>query len=89
MKTLLPLRTLCATAVFSGMLLFSSPTVSAGDSCHAPRYYYKTVTVYESVREPYRYSYTKHTPCGKRYTAWATGWKTVRVPVHKRVRVHY
>ncbi|MCR9201348.1 MAG: hypothetical protein NXI04_22115 [Planctomycetaceae bacterium] len=89
MRTFFNIRSLWAAAVLAGMLVIAAPTVSAGDSCHAPCYYYKTITVYKTVKKPYRYSYTKYSQCGQRYTAWATGWKTVKVPVYKRVRVSH
>ena len=89
MRNLLNLRTLVATAALAGAAMIGTSTASAGDYCHAPQYYYKTVTVYETVRKPYEYSVVKYDHCGDAYLVTLTGWKTVQVPVTKRVLVRY
>ena len=89
MRHLLNLRNLVASAAMTGVILMGSSTVSAGDYCHAPRYYYKTVTVYETVQKPYEYSVVKYDHCGDPYLVTRTAWKTVQVPVTVRVKVQY
>ena len=89
MRHLFNLRTLVASVALTGMILMGSPVASAGDYCHAPRYYYKTVTVYESVRTPYEYTVIKYDHCGDPYAVTRIGWKTVQVPVTVRVKVQY
>ncbi len=89
MKKFFNLRNLAAMAVLAGGILMGSSTASAGDSCHAPQYYYKTVTVYEAVRRPYEYTVVKYDHCGDPYEVTRTGWKTVQVPVAVRVKVQY
>jgi len=75
--------------VLAGATMIGSSSVSAGDSCHAPKYYYKTVTFYETVRKPYEYSVVKYDHCGDAFLVTLTGWKTVQVPIPKRVLVQY
>lgn len=89
MRNLLNLRNLVASAVLAGGIMMGSSTAFAGDYCHAPRYYYKTVTAYESVRKPYEYTVVKYDHCGDPYEVTRTGWKTVQVPVAVRVKVQY
>lgn len=89
MRNILNLRSLVASAALTAMILMGSSTASAGDSCHAPRYYYKNVTVYESVRKPYEYKVVKYDHCGDPYVVTRTAWKTVQVPVTVRVKVQY
>ena len=89
MRHLLNLRNLVASVAVTGMILMGSSMASAGDYCHAPRYYYKNVTVYESVRQPYEYSVVKYDHCGDPYVVTRTAWKTVQVPVTVRVKVQY
>ena len=89
MRNLLNLRTLVAAVALTGVILMGSTTASAGDYCHAPRYYYKTVTVYESVRRPYEYTAINYDHCGDPYAVTRTAWKTVQVPVAVRVKVQY
>lgn len=89
MRSLMNLRTLLASAALSGMILTGSPPVSAGEYCHAPEYYYKTVTVYELVRKPCEHTVIRYDHCGDPYLATVTTWKTVQVPVTRRIRVEY
>lgn len=89
MRNLLNLRTLMATMALAGVTMLGSSTLSAGDYCHAPKYSYKTVTVYETVRKPYEYTVVKYDHCGDPYAVTLTGWKTVQVPVTKRILVRY
>jgi hypothetical protein len=81
--------TLVTSVALTGLILMGTSTASAGDSCHAPRYYYKNITVYESVRRPYEYTVVKYDHCGDPYEVTRTGWKTVQVPVAVRVKVQY
>lgn len=89
MRNFLNLRTLVASVALTGMILMGASTASAGDSCHAPRYYYKNVTIYESVRKPYEYTVIKYDHCGDAYVVTRAAWKTVQVPVTVRVKVQY
>lgn len=89
MRHLLNLRNLVATAAMTGMILIGSSAASAGHYCHAPHYYYKTVTVYETVQKPCQHLVTKYDHCGRPYTISVTTWKTVQIPVAKRIRVQY
>ena len=89
MRNLLNMRFVMATVALTGMILMGSSTVSAGDYCHAPRYYYKTVTVYEPVRKPYEYTVVRYDHCGDPYAVTLTAWKTVQIPVAVRVKVQY
>ncbi len=89
MRHLLNLRTLVASVALTSLILMGSSTASAGDYCHAPRYYYKNATVYESVRTPYEYRVVKYDHCGDPYVVTRTAWKTVQVPVTMRVKVQY
>jgi len=89
MRHLLNLRILVATVTLAAAAIMGTATASAGDSCHGPRYYYETVTVYESVRKPYEYTVVKYDHCGDPYAVTLTAWKTVQIPVAKRIRVQY
>ncbi len=89
MRSLLNLRTVVAIVALAGAAMIGSSSVSAGDSCHAPRYCYTTVTFYETVRKPYEYSVVKYDHCGDAYLVTLTGWKTVQVPVTQRILVQY
>ena len=80
---------LAACLTFTGITMTTSSTASAGDYCHAPQYYYKTVTVYETVRKPYEHTVIRYDHCGKPYAATVVSWKLVEVPVLKRIRVAY
>jgi len=71
----------------AGAALIGASTALAGDSCHAPRYYYKTVAVYESIRKPYEHTVVRYDHCGDPYAVTLTAWKTIQIPVTKRVRV--
>lgn len=89
MRNFLNVRTLVASVALMGMILMGASTVSAGDSCHAPGYYHKNVTVYESARKPYEYTVVKYDHCGDPYVVTRTAWKTVQVPVTVRLKVQY
>jgi hypothetical protein len=89
MSKLLNLRTLIATLTLAAAAVVGHSSVSAGDHCHAPRYYYKTVTFYETIRKPYEYTAIKYDHCGQPYHVILTGWKTVQIPVTRQVRVQY
>ena len=87
--SLFQLRSIFGAGILVAVLAMSAPSAFAGSHCYTPKYYYKTVTVYETVRKPYRYAYTRYDHCGKPYRSWAVKWKTVRVAVTKRIRVSY
>jgi hypothetical protein len=70
-------------------LMNPTSTASAGDYCHAPQYYYKTVTIYETVRKSCKHNVIRYDHCGKPYAATVVSWKLVEVPVLKRIRVAY
>ena len=89
MRTLISLKSLTVAAALALATAFSGSLASAGDYCHAPRYVYKSVTVYETVRKPYEYVVTKYDHGGKPYHVTRTGWKTVPVPVIRKVKVQY
>jgi hypothetical protein len=89
MRHLPVLRTLLASIAMTGIVLMASSAAFGDDSCHAPRYSYKNVTIYESVRKPYHYTVVKYDNCGVPYTVTRTAWKTVRVPVAVRVKVQH
>ncbi|MEO2018060.1 MAG: hypothetical protein ABGZ53_27220 [Fuerstiella sp.] len=88
MRSFFSIRVLAASVALAACLAAGAPTASAG-SCHAPRCYYKTVTVYEYVRTPCIHYVTRYDHCGHPYRARLVTWKTVQVPVTKRVRVCY
>jgi len=81
-------RNLFAAALVMGTMALAGGTASASD-CHAPRCYWKTVTVYVSVEQPYVHYITKYTACGHPYQVKVVTYKTVQVPVQKRVKVCY
>ena len=47
---------------------------------------YKTILTYEYERVAYKVKVVKYRSCGTPYYKWVTKWKTVKVPVYKRVR---
>ena len=86
------IRKLFAVAAVATVLIGISSSANAGSSCHSSSYqpaacYYKTVTVWETVSKPYVHYVTKYDHCGHPYRVRKTIWKTVRVPVTKRVKV--
>lgn len=89
MRHLLNLRLLAASVALTGVILMGASAATAGSYCHAPRYYYTTVTVYETVRKPCEHTVIRYDHCGDPYAVTVTTWKTVRVPVTKRIKVLY
>ena len=86
------IRKLFAAAAVATVLVGVSATANAGSGCHSNSYqpptcYYKTVTVWETVKKPYIHYVTKYDHCGQPYRVRTTTWKTVSVPVTKRVKV--
>ncbi|MCA9030590.1 MAG: hypothetical protein KDA66_07270 [Planctomycetaceae bacterium] len=77
-----------ATALVLGTLAFASGNASASN-CHSTRCYWKTVTVYETVLEPCVHYVTRHDHCGKPYQVKVVSYKSVQVPVQKRIKVCY
>lgn len=78
---------LTATVMALGTTLVAQ-NATASD-CSVPRYYWKTVVSYETVRQPVPQWVTKYDHCGKPYRATVTVWETVRVPVEHRVKIYY
>lgn len=52
-------------------------------------WYWKTVTVYVHKQVPYRVKVRYVRPCGTVYYKWITKYRTVKVPVTKRIKVWY
>lgn len=69
-------------------LLASTGVATAGD-CYVPRFTWKTIITYETVRRPVNVWVTRYDHCGRPYRTQVTTWETVRVPVEERVRVDY
>ena len=65
---------------------YSASQVAA---CDAPRCYWKTVTVYIEREQPYVKHVVQYDHCDKPYIAEVVAYRTVRVPVQKRVKVCY
>ena len=82
-----------AFAMFVAAFFVVPSTATAGshsNSCMSQKgYYWKTITVYVERCVPYqvRVKYVK--PCGAVYYKWVTKYKTVIVPVKKRIKVWY
>ncbi len=86
MKTL---RTMLACGIFAlglSLGMGSAQTASAGDP-HC--YYYKTVTEYRTVQEPYTIYVTKYRPCGTAYQVAITKYRVVQVPYQRQIKVYY
>lgn len=83
------LKALIAAAIITVTATVASPSASAGSGSHTPGYYYKTITVYETSRKPYEYSVIKYDHCGRPYTVTRTGFRTVQVPMTRKVLVRY
>lgn len=85
MKTKLTIKTFVAAAVVTaGMAFAGTSEAAACDHC-----VWQTVTVYAPVTKPYTYFVTRRDHCGKTFRVARTGYRTVKVPVQKRVRVCY
>ena len=66
-----------------------SGSASASDCGYQPHCYWKTVTVYKTVQRPYIDYITKYRPCGTAYRAKVVRYRSVQVPVTKRVKICY
>ena len=86
MRRLVTRKSLLAAALLVGAGVFSAGQVSA---CDAPRCYWKTVTVYVEQEQPYVKHVVQYDHCDKPYIAEVVAYRTVRVPVQKRVKVCY
>lgn len=75
-----------ALAMASALLVGGAAHAS---DCHTPRCYWKTVTVYVSVTKPCTHYIVEYDHCGKAFIAKQITYKTVQVPVEKKVRVCY
>lgn len=60
-----------------------------GSCQHSHGYYWKTITVYVCKTVPYTVKVRHVKPCGTVYYTYATKYKTVKVPVQKRIKVWY
>lgn len=88
------IRILFTASAVATVLVGVTASTWAGGSCHSNSYqppacYYKTVTVWETISKPYVHDETQYDHCGHPYHVSKTIWKTVRVPVTKRVKVCY
>ena len=80
---------LIATAFsFAGASQAQACNPAPAKHCYQPAYSYTWVTVHETRRVPYTKYVVKYTHCGKPYVGTTTAYKTVTVPVRKRVRVY-
>ncbi len=79
----------CFVLALTTGLASIGPTAHAGESCHEPTCYYKTVTTWVSKEVAYEKKVVLYKPCGTPYYAWKTFYKTVEVPVTYRVKVCY
>ena len=86
MRRLITRKSLLAAVLFLGACGFSASQVAA---CDAPRCYWKTVTVYIEREQPYVKHVVQYDHCDKPYIAEVVAYRTVRVPVQKRVKVCY
>lgn len=77
-----------AIALTTGFMANAS-SVYAGDGCYAPNCVYKTVTTWVTMSVPYERRVTLYKPCGTPYSVWKTYYRTVEVPVSRRVKVCY
>lgn len=83
------LRQIAGMLFLMGMVVVTSPAATADGPCSDQRVYYKSVTVYETVRQPREYRVVRYDHCGTPSVTTVTVWKSVRVPVTRRVAVHY
>lgn len=81
------LRSLVGALALASAFMFCG--AARASDCHAPRCYWKTVTVYVSVTKPCTHYVVKYDHCGKAFHAKRVTYKTVQVPVEKKVRVCY
>ena len=56
------------------------------DDCHYP--IYKTIIVYKYKSVPYRKKLIRYDHCGEPYVVWKTYWRTVKIPVYKKIRIN-
>lgn len=87
MRQFINVRNLFVAAALATGLAFTS-AASAG-SCHAPRYFYKTVITWKLIEEPVYDYVTLYDHCGKAYTETVISYRTVKVPVETLVKVAY
>lgn len=75
---------IAATVIAGGLSAFASSSSACDTRC-----YWKTVTVYVEQQQEYVHYVTKYDHCGKPYPVEVVSYRTVRVPVQKRVKVCY
>lgn len=81
-------RNIAVAALLSTMFFAAAPAM-AGDYCHAPQYYYKSVKVYKEVERSYQVPVVKYDHCGDAYLDYKTVYRTVVVPQWVKVKVAY
>lgn len=86
MFSLINRKSLIAAALVLGVWGGSSEIAAA---CDAPRCYWRTVTEYVAQEVPYVRYITRYDHCGKPYQVEIVGYRTVQVPVQRRVKVCY
>jgi len=84
------LKSAVAAIALTGALFVAGNSAQAGD-CYLtpPPCHYKTITVFVEVEQPYTYFVTKYDHCYKPYQVEVTGYRTIKVPVQKRIKVCY
>ena len=88
MLSILKIRKLMFVAMVSAGISLGSGVTNASN-CHHPHVYYKTVIVYQTVRQPVVHWVTRYDDCGLPYRAKVATYKRIQVPVHKRVRAYF
>ena len=86
MKSIVNLRNCCLAAIVACGMALSTGTVSASD-CHPPQFVYKTVIIYETVRQPVVKWIIKYDHCDQPYLEKVVTYKIVQIPVEKRIRI--
>ncbi len=81
-------RNLLATGAVVLSLAVGTTTANASD-CDPPQsqVYYKTIVVYETVQKACIHWITKYDHCDQPYRVKVVTYKSVQVPVEKRIRV--
>lgn len=94
-KMIQSLKHFVMTAVIAVAAVSISPTTASANDCHSSGscnhsgYYWKTITVYVCKTVPYTVKVRHVKPCGTVYFTYVTKYKTIKVPVQKRIKVWY
>ena len=86
MSKLFCIRHLLIAGVLTGCFALSGN--ARASVCYSPQYIVKTVIVYVEIEQPSVAYVTLCDGCGKPYQVRVTRYKTVTVPVAKKVRVY-